>query len=690
MTVLGIDLGTSSSAAAVMIDGKIHLIPFEGNHTTQKPLPSVVSFFEDGTGLIGTYALEQSHYNPKGTIHNIKRKMGSGNAEIVFGKKYAPQYISALILLKIKLYAEKFLKDKVTKAVITVPSDFNDAQKQATKDAGRIAGLDVLQILPEQEAAAIAHDLKSISGVTNVLVFDIGAGTVDVSVIQIDDGFFEVLATEGNSGVGGIDIDEIVKSKILKELHKKPFFQGIDDVQRSQINRISEKVKIELSEKTRVDLNETIYSIDKQTEILFSLTRNELEQDIEPILKECEKCVIDVLKNSTLSAGDIDQVILIGGPTKMPIIRKLLSDLIKPPEQKVDGTFAVCIGAAIQGAIIGDENNLPVIYQGLTLLSTTALDYGEEAKQDGTRIIKTMIPKNTPYPTETTHSFWINNKPMITATSIDVWQGDFEKNKEFAYNTKIGHFELGPLTSGSIHKEIQVTYKIDADGILNVVAKEKDGDAIGELIINKHGIGITPPLQIEELKEKIKTVEKKYWQDIMNPYEIPVDVYSQMSHQKNSKESERFCWMCDSLEKAKSIILQHHQYDCLEFLTRAKFPLSLQLDKQYAYGYIHTVGGLFNPIGIHSSLKDNTPRNQRMLVVVLVHELLHAIHPDWGHDKIKPEENRLANLGMYYDAIKEMELLFLSGKMCLCNNELTSAEESVTINCEDVTLQDQQ
>lgn len=681
MTVLGIDLGTSSSAAAVMIKGKVQLIPFEGNYSTQKPLPSVVSFFEDGTGLIGTYALEQSHYNPKGTIHNIKRKMGSGNKEIIFGKEYTPQYISALILLKIKLYAEKFLNEKVTKAVITIPSDFNDAQRQATKDAGEIAGLDVVQVLPEQEASVIAYDMKSISGTLNILVFDIGAGTVDVSIIQVEDGFIEVLSTNGNSNVGGIDIDEIVKIGILNELNQKPYFQGIDDIQRSQINRIAEKIKIELSEKSKINVNEIIYSIDKKIQISFSLTREKLERDIQPILEKCKECVKDALKNSAINSKDIDKVILIGGPTKMPIIKKLLSDLIKPPEEKIDGTFAVCIGAAIQGAILGDQSNLPVIYQGLTLLSTTALDYGEEAKYNNVRTIKTMIPKNTPYPTEKTVSFWINNRPMVTSTSIDVWQGNFEKSKEFINNTKIGHFELGPLSKGSLHKEIQVTYKIDADGILDVVAKEKGGNAIGELIITKHGIGITPPLQIQELKEKVKKIEKKYWQDVMNPYEIPIEEYTS-TFQKNTEESKKFCWMCDSLEKAKSIILQYHQYDCSEFLSKAKFPLSLQLDKQYAYGYIHTTGGLFNPIGIHNSLKENTLQNQRMLVVVLVHELLHAIHPDWGHDKIKPEESRLANLGMYYDAIKDMEILFLSGKMCLCNNEISSSEESVTINCE--------
>ncbi len=685
MKVLGIDLGTSSSAAAIMIDGDVKIIPFEENYSTQKPLPSVVSFFEDGQGLVGTSALEQAHYNPKGTIFNIKRKMGSGNKEIIFGKEYIPQYISALILLKIKLYAEKFLKEEITKAVITVPSDFNDAQRQATKDAGRIAGLNVVQVLPEQEAAVIAHDIKSISGMTNILIFDIGAGTVDVSVIQADEGFFEVLATEGDSKVGGMDIDEIIINEMLKEPSLKPYFTGIDDVQRSQINKISEKIKIELSEKNEVKIDETVLSTDKKIQISFSLTREELENKIQPILKKCESCVKDVLKKALMSPKDIDKVILVGGPTKMPIFKKLLSDLVKPPEEKIDGTFAVCMGAAIQGAILGDVENLPVVYQGLTLMSTTQLDYGEEANDAlNVRRIETMIPKNTPYPTEKTKSFWINNKPRQESTFVDVWQGDFEKSKEFINNTKIGHFELGPLSDGTLQREIQVTYKIDADGILNIVAEEKGWSARGEMDITRHGIGITPPLQIEELKEKVKEIEKKYRQDVMSPYEIPIQEFNQ-PQQKETEESKKFCWMCESLKAAKSIILQHHQYDCYDFLSKAKFPLSLQLDKQYAYGYIHLTGGLINPIGIHNSLKENIPRNQRILVVVLVHELLHAIHPDWGHDKIKPEELRLANLGNYYDAIKEMEILFLSGKMCLCNNETSASKESVIINCENTT-----
>ena len=685
MKVLGIDLGTSSSAAAVMIDGEVKVIPFEENHSTQKPLPSVVSFFEDGTGLVGTSALEHAHYNPKGTIFNIKRKMGSGNNENIFGKEYIPQYISALILLKIKLYAKKFLNEEVNKVVITVPSDFNDAQRQATKDAGKIAGLDVIQVLPEQEAAVIAHDIKSISGTTNILVFDIGAGTVDVSVIQAEDGFFEVLSTEGNSNVGGIDIDEIIKREIISELAQKNHFDGIDDVQRSQIDKISEKIKIQLSEKTEVTVEETIYSVDKLIQISFSLTREKLEKKIEPLLKKCESCVKYVLKKSSLNSQDIDKVILVGGPTKMPVIKKLLSDLVKPPEEGIDGTFAVCRGAAIQGAILGDADNLPVVYQGLTLLSTTQLDYGEEGIEKGIRTIKTMIPKNTPYPTEKTDIFYKYNRPLLESTSVDVWQGDFEKSKEFIHNTKIGHCELGPLTEGNLEREFQVTYTIDGDGILNVVAEEIGGTARAEINITQHGIGISPPAQIEELKQKVKKIEKKYWRDVMSPYEISVEDYVP-SYPKESEESKKFCWMCDSLDEAKSIISKHHQYDCSEFLKKAKFPISLQLDKQYAYGYIHATGGLINPIGIHNSLKENTQRNQRMLVVVLVHELLHAIHPDWGHDKIKPEERRLANLGMYYDALKEMEILFLSGKMCLCNNEMSASEESVTMNCENRDL----
>ena len=680
MKVLGIDLGTSSSAAAVMIDGNVQIIPFEDKYETQKPLPSVVSFFEDGTGLIGTYALEQAHYNPKGTVFNIKREIGTGRKITVFGKEILPQYVSALILLKIKLYAEKFLKEKVEKAVITVPSDFNDAQRQATKDAGKIAGLDVVQVLPEQEAAVIAHDLKSLSGITNILVFDIGAGTTDVSVIQVDDGFVEVLSTEGDSKTGGIDIDKIIKSKIISSISKKSQFVGLDEILESQINKISEKIKIELSTKTKITVNETLYSSEKLIQISFTYSRDQLENEMNDILKRCETCVKKAIKNASMVKSDIDKVILIGGPTKMPIIRKLLTDLVKNPEEKVDGTFAVCRGAAIQGAILGDAKNLPVIYSGLTLLSTTALDYGEEAKKNGVRIIEPMIPKNTPYPTEITKSFWINNRPMVESTSIDVWQGDFEKSKEFVDNTKIGHFDLSPLSIGTLHKEIQVTYKIDADGILNIVAKELTGNAVGEMNITRHGIGITPPPQIEELKKEVKKSERNIWRNIMNPYEIPIEEYYTMNQNKN--DSKKFCWMCECLEKAKKIILQYHSTDCTEFFKNAKFPISIQLDKQYAYGYIHTSGGLINPIGIHNSLKENTSQNQRMLVIVFVHELLHAIHPDWGHDKIKPEERRLANLGMYYDALHEMEILFLSGKMCLCNNEISPSEESLIINCE--------
>ena len=675
MKVIGIDLGTSSSAAAVMIDGEVKIIPLDDKSGSLKPLPSVVSFFKDGSGLVGVPAVEQAIYNPDGVIFNIKRKMGKNESVKIFDEEYKPQYISALILLKIKLYAEKFLHgEEVTKAIITVPSDFTDAQRQATKDAGKIAGLDVLQVLPEQEAAVIAHDLRSLQGLNNVLVFDIGAGTVDVSVIEIDDGFLEVKATAGNSNVGGIDIDKVISQLIQNELAKKNSFDGLDETQKSQLRRISERIKIDLSEKDEVSVDETIYSSQKTTQISFKITRKELESAIIPLLEKCQACVKEVLKNADMTKDSIDRVIMVGGPTQMPIFREILTDLIKAPEEKVDGVFAVCRGAAIQGAIMGDGSNLPVVYQGLQLLSTTALDYGEISKVNGELEIEIMIPKNTPYPTEKTKNF-VHRNFTSNRAKIQVWQGDFEKSTNFSDCVEIGLDYLEPLSS-KIPREIQVTYKIDADGILTVTAREIGESAFLEFNISKHGAGMIPPKQLSDLSVKVEKQKKKMWQHIMSPYEIPVGEYNS----KNSKESEKYCWMCDCLAKAKEIIIQHHNFDCREFLSTAQFPLSIQSDRQYAYGYIRP-GGMYNPISIHNALKENTDRNQRMLVVVFIHELLHAIHPDWGHDKINPEERRLANLGMYFDAIKEMEILFLSGKMCLCNNEISDSDKDISVNC---------
>ena len=674
--ILGIDLGTSSSAAEIIIDGEPHKIPsFEKNTRTIKPFPSVVSFDQNGNILVGSDALEQATYNPHGTIFNVKRKMGSRVPIKIFDKLYQPEFISALILMKIKLDAERDLKEKITKCVITVPANFNNNQRQATKDAARIAGLDAIRLMNEPVAASLAYGLHKIEGSAKILVFDMGAGTLDVSVIDVNDGFFEVLATSGPTTLGGINMNEKIilwLKELVKEQNTNPV---LDELVTFQLQEISERLKLELSTKNSISFDEKITSDKNQLNLSGILSREAFEDMIQPILEQSKTVISQILNEANLKSTGIDRVIPIGGPTKIPIVKSMLTESIKIPEEGVDPDLSVAIGAAIQGATMNGDPKLPVLYQGLTLLNVTSLDFGEEAQRKGQRSIELMIPKNTPYPTEYTKTFW-NNKLMVDISPISIWQGeDFKLKPSFADNVNIGHFVLRDLQMG-IQNEIEVTYSMDADGILTVSAQEIGGDSAGEITIEVDYDGQSPP-QLGQAKKDLDEFEKKYRSNTISPYEIPVDQYVP----DTDSNSEKYCWMCDSLNKAIEIIKTHHKEFNKSFFDTAKFELSLQLEKQYVYAFIQLTGSSTYPISIHNSLKEKTDSNQRMLVVILVHELLHAIHPDWGHDKIRPAEKRLANLAGYYDAIHNMEILFLSGKMSMCNNEMSTADRRVRINC---------
>jgi len=674
--ILGIDLGTSSSAAEIIIDGEPHKIPsFEKNIRTIKPFPSVVSFDQNGNILVGSDALEQATYNPHGTIFNVKRKMGSRVPIKIFDKLYQPEFISGLILMKIKLDAERDLEEKITKCVITVPANFNHNQRQATKDAASIAGLDAIRLMNEPVAASLAYGLHKIEGSAKILVFDMGAGTLDVSVIDVNDGFFEVLATSGPTTLGGINMNEKIilwLKELVKEQNTNPV---LDELVTFQLQEISERLKLELSTKNSISFDEKITSDKNQLNLSGILSREVFEDMIQPVLEQSKTVISQILNEANLKSTGIDRVIPIGGPTKIPIVKSMLTESIKIPEEGVDPDLSVAIGAAIQGATMNGDPNLPVLYQGLTLLNVTSLDFGEEAQRKGQRFIELMIPKNTPYPTEYTKTFW-NNKLMVDISPISIWQGeDFKSKPSFADNINIGHFVLRDLQMG-IQNEIEVTYSMDADGILTVSAQEIEGDSVGEITVEVDYDGQPPP-QLGQAKKDLDEFEKKYRSNTISPYEIPVDQYVP----DTDSNSEKYCWMCDSLNKAIEINKTHHKEFNKSFFDTAKFELSLQLEKQYVYAFIQLTGSSTYPISIHNSLKEKTDSNQRMLVVILVHELLHAIHPDWGHDKIRPAEKRLANLAGYYDAIHDMEILFLSGKMSMCNNEMSTADRRVRINC---------
>jgi molecular chaperone DnaK len=460
--------------------------------------------------------------------------------------------------------------------------------------------------------------------------------------------------------------------ELLKEQNTNPV---LDELVNSQLQEISERLKLELSEKDFAFFDEQINSEKSQFVLSGSLSRELFENMIQSILEQSKTVISQILKEANLKSTDIDHLIPIGGPTKIPIVKSMLTESIKIPEEGVDPDFSVAIGAAIQAAVMTGDPKLPVLYQGLTLLNVTPLDFGEESQKNGQRIIKLMIPKNTAYPTEKSSTFWVN-KIMQTEVSVSIWQGeDFDSKPSFADNLNIGHFMLRKLQAGT-QNEIEVTYSMDADGILTVSAQEIGGDSVGEITVERNDNGQPPP-QLGDAKKDLDEFEKKYRSHTMSPYEIPVEQYVP----DTDSNSEKYCWMCDSLNKAIEILKTHHTEFDKSFFDTAKFELSLQLEKQYVFAYIQMTGGPVYPISIHNSLKEKTEENQRMLIVILVHELLHAIHPDWNHGKIRPAEKKMANLAGYYDALHKMDLLFLSGKMSLCNNDMSAADRKVRINC---------
>ncbi|MEM3373643.1 MAG: Hsp70 family protein, partial [Candidatus Woesearchaeota archaeon] len=330
--IIGIDLGTSNSAAAVLEAGRPRIIPSaEGATLYGKAFPSVVAFTKDGQILVGEPARRQAVSNPERTITKVKRKMGTNYKYNINGKEYTPQQISAFILQKIKQDAEAFLGEKVTKAVITVPAYFDDNQRQATKDAGEIAGLEVVRIINEPTAAALAYGLDKSDKEHKILVFDLGGGTLDVTIMEFGDGVFEVKSTSGDTELGGTDMDQAILDHLLKEFKEK---EGIDlskdAVAMQRLREAAEKAKIELSTVLETDINLPFITATDKGPLHFNtkLTRSELERIIDPIVRRCKKPIDQALKDAGLTVNDIDKVILVGGPTRMPVIQRFIEETL--------------------------------------------------------------------------------------------------------------------------------------------------------------------------------------------------------------------------------------------------------------------------------------------------------------------------------------------------------------------------